>query len=105
MTSQALELLKELMKRDTDLIGVYAAPVPTLPFMILPMTEVSGAFYIQKRLYKSFLGHKFVINGIIVQVEPRITTLGYNKKLAADKDAFLALMYQHHCQQKQQPHP
>lgn len=105
LTSQSLDLLMELMKRDTDLIGVYAAPATPLPFMILPMTEVSGAFYIQKRLYKSFLGHKFVINGIIVQVEPRITTLGYNKKLAADKDAFLALLYQHHCQQKQQPHP
>ncbi|GEM_PF-1055545 len=103
LTNQSLELLKELMKRDTDIIGVYAAPTTAFPMMILPMTELSGAFYIQKRLHKNFIKHKFMVNGIIVQVEPRITTLGYNKKLAPDKNAYLSLLYEQ--QNGQRPRP
>lgn len=100
LINQSLELLKELMKRDTDIIGMYSAPEAFLPLMILPMTEVSGAFYIQKRLYKQFVNHSFNVNGISVQVTPRITALGYSKKLAADMPSFLQAIYQHHQQQK-----
>ncbi len=102
LTNQSLELLIELMKRDTDIIGLYAAPAVIIPMMILPMTELSGAFYIQKRLHKHFIKHKFIVNGIIVQVEPRITTLGFNKKLAPDKNAYLTMMYEQHTLQRPQ---
>ena len=88
------------MKRDTDIIGVYAAPSNALPMMILPMTELSGAFYIQKRLHKQFITHEFTVNGISVQVTPRITALGYAKKLAPDTPSFMEVIYQHHLQQK-----
>jgi len=102
LTNQALKLLKELVKRDTDIIGLYALNTTAIPLMILPMTELAGAFYIQKRLNKNIASHTFIINDISVQVSPRITALGYNKKLAHDKNAYLKVMYEQHCQQKAQ---
>ena len=98
LTSQALGLLKEVMKRDTDIIGMYALNTTTIPLMILPMTELAGALYIQKRLKKDFVSHKFIINGIVVQVEPRISALSYAKKLAPDKESYLKVIYEQHCQ-------
>jgi hypothetical protein len=100
LTNQVLGLLKELMKRDTDIIGMYELNTTTIPLMILPMTELAGALYIQKRLKKDFLSHKFIINGIVVQVDPRISALHFTKKLAPDKDSYLKVIYEQHCQQK-----
>lgn len=100
LTNQSLALLKKQMKRDTDIIGVYEVPPTHLPLMILPMTDASSALYIQKRLRKAFKNTEFMLNGIIVQVEPTISVLGYTKKLATETAAFLDVMYQHHCMQK-----
>lgn len=100
LTNQALKLLKLLMKRDTDIIGVYAVAPTFIPLMILPMTDASGALYIQKRLRKAFRNNEFEVNGITVQVEPTITVLGYTQKLASETAAFLDVMYHHHCMQK-----
>lgn len=99
LTNQALNLLKELMKRDTDIIGMYELNTTAIPLMILPMTELAGALYIQKRLKKDFLSHKFIINDIAVQVEPKISALSYAKKLAPDRDSYLKVIYEQHCQQ------
>jgi hypothetical protein len=98
LTNQALGLLKELMKRDTDIIGLYELHSTTIPLMILPMTELAGALYIQKRLKKDFNSHKFIINGITVQVDPKISALSYSKKLAPDKDSYLKVIYEQHRQ-------
>lgn len=100
LTNQTLVLLKELLKRDTDLIGLYPIDTTAIPLMILPMTELAGALYIQKRLSKGISSHKFMVNGIMVQVTPRITALGYTRKLAPDRDAYLRILYEQHCQQK-----
>lgn len=100
LTNQTLKLLQELMKRDTDIIGVYADATTALPMMILPMTELAGALYIQKRLSKSICGHTFRINDILVQVTPIVSVLGYAKKLGPDRDSFLKAMLEQHCQQK-----
>ncbi len=102
LSSQALGLLKELMKRDTDIIGMYELDTTAVPLMILPMTELAGALYIEKRLRKDFISHKFIVNGIVVQVEPKISALSYTKKLAPDKDAYLKVIYEQHCQPKTQ---
>ena len=102
LTNQTLKLLKELMKRDTDLVGLYALNAAALPLMILPMTELAGAFYIQKRLSKGITSQQFTVNGISVQVFPRITALGYNKKQAPDKDSYLKAIYDQHWPQKLQ---
>ncbi|MCE1227066.1 MAG: hypothetical protein LWW87_11350 [Geobacteraceae bacterium] len=100
LTNQSLQLLKGVMKRDTDIIGVYELAPTYLPLMILPMTDASSALYIQKRLRKAFKNTEFTLNGIIVQVEPTISVLGYTKKLATETTAYLDVMYQHHCMQK-----
>lgn len=100
LTNQSLELLKGVMKRDTDIIGVYELAPTHIPLMILPMTDASSALYIQKRLRKAFKNTEFMLNGIIVQVEPTISVLGYTKKLATETAAYLDVMYQHHCMQK-----
>ena len=100
LTNQSLQLLKGVMKRDTDIIGVYELAPTHIPLMILPMTDASSALYIQKRLRKAFKNTEFMLNGIIVQVEPTISVLGYTKKLATETAAFLDVMYQHHCMQK-----
>lgn len=96
LTNQTLKLLKELLKRDTDVIGTLALQASVLPLMIFPMTEQSGALYIQRRLQKSFATEKFLVNGIIVLVTPRITVLGCNKKIATDRDSYLKALYQQH---------
>ena len=98
LTNQSLGLLKELMKRDTDIIGMYELNTTAVPLMILPMTELAGALYIQKRLRKDFINHKFIINGIVVQVDPKISALNYSKKLAPDKDSYLKVLYEQHFQ-------
>jgi len=100
LTNQSLELLKGVMKRDTDIIGVYELAPTHIPLMILPMTDASSALYIQKRLRKAFKNTEFMLNGIIVQVEPTISVLGYTKKLATETAAYLDVLYQHHCMQK-----
>ena len=100
LTNQVLKLLKELLKRDTDIIGTLALHTSVLPLMIFPMTEQSGALYIQKRLQKSFATEKFLVNGIIVLVTPRITVLGCNKKIATDRDSYLKALYQQHFPQQ-----
>lgn len=100
LTNQSLELLKGVMKRDTDIIGVYELAPTHIPLMILPMTDASSALYIQKRLRKAFKNTQFLLNGIIVEVEPTISVLGYTKKLATETAAYLDVMYQHHCMQK-----
>ena len=100
LTNQSLELLKGTMKRDTDIIGVYELAPTHIPLMILPMTDASSALYIQKRLRKAFKNTKFMLNGIIVEVEPTISVLGYTKKLATETAAYLDVLYQHHCMQK-----
>ena len=100
LTNQSLLLLKGVMKRDTDIIGVYELPPTYIPLMIFPMTDASSALYILKRLRKAFKNTEFMLNGIIVQVEPTITVLGYTKKLATETAAYLDVMYQHHCMQK-----
>lgn len=100
LTNQTLKLLQGVMKRDTDLIGLYALNAAAIPLMILPMTELAGTFYIQKRLRKGFAEQQFLVNGIAVEVTPRLTSLGYSKKQTPDKESYLKALYEHHMQQK-----
>ena len=64
------------------------------------MTELNGALYVKKRLGKEFPQHEFLVNGITVRVEPKITVSDYNKKLTPDNASYLKAMYQLHCQPK-----
>ncbi len=100
LTNQALKLLKDIQKRDVDVIGVITVNNVSIPFMILPMTEITGALYIKKRFETDFPHHEFLVNGITVHVEPKVTVYGYNKKLTADKYSYLKALYQLHCQPK-----
>jgi len=70
--------------------------------MLLPMTDLSGALFVKKRLEIDFPQHEFLVNGITVHVEPKVTVSSYNKKLAPDNDSYLKAMYQRHCQPKLQ---
>lgn len=100
ITNQALKLLKVLQKRDVDIIGVFAADGISLPIMIFPMTESTGAHFVKKRIDIDFPCHEFVVNGITVHVEPMVTVSGFNRKITADRTAFLELLYQNNCQPK-----
>jgi hypothetical protein len=66
--------------------------------MLLPMTEISGALYIKKRIHKEFPNHEFLVNGITVQVEPTVIVSDYNKKQTPDKASYLKAIYQLLCQ-------
>jgi hypothetical protein len=100
LTNQALKLLKEMQKRDLDVIGIYPVKNINIPFMVLPMTEETGALYIKKRLDKDLPQHEFLVNDIAVHIEPTITVSGFNKKLTPDKDSYLKAIYKRHCQPK-----
>lgn len=101
LTNQALTLLKE-MRRDLDLVGVYKVNTVCIPLMVLPMTDITGALFVKKRIDKELPCHEFEINGITVHVEPHVTVCGYNKKLTPDKLSYLRSIYQFHCQPKLQ---
>jgi hypothetical protein len=66
------------------------------------MTELTGALYIKKRIDKEFPCHEFLVDGITVHVEPRVTVFDYNKKQAPDKTSYLKAIYQRHYQPKLQ---
>ncbi|MDA8415200.1 MAG: hypothetical protein M0023_15605 [Desulfobacteraceae bacterium] len=100
LTNQSLKLLKELQKRDLDLIGIYPVNNVNIPLLVLPMTELTGALYIKKRIDKDFPCHEFQVNGLTVHVEPKVTVSSYNKKLTPDKASYLRAIYQSHCQPK-----
>jgi len=102
LTNQALKLLRDMQKRDLDVIGFYKINNHGIPFMILPMTELTGALYVKKRMYKEFPQHEFLVNDITVHVEPKITVSGYNKKLTPDMASYLEAIYKLHCQPKLQ---
>jgi hypothetical protein len=102
LTNQSLKLLKNLQKRDLDMIGIYPVKNISFPFMILPMTELTGALYIKKRFDKDFPQHEFIVNGLTVRVEPKVTVYDYNKKMTPDNASYLKAIYQLHCQPKLQ---
>jgi hypothetical protein len=100
LTNQSLNFLKDMQKRDLDVLGICTFDDTTLPFMVLPMTELIGALYVKKRIEKDLPHHEFVVNDITVHVEPKITVSGYNKKLTHDMDSYLKAIYHRHCQPK-----
>jgi hypothetical protein len=102
LTNQSLKLMKDIQKRDIDVIGLYLIDNVSIPFMILPMTEVSGALFVKKRLDIDIPQHEFTINDITVHVVPKVTVSGYNKKMTPDKDSYMKASYQRHCQPKLQ---
>jgi hypothetical protein len=97
LTNQSLKLLKD-MKRDTDIVGIITENNISIPLMVLPMTDITGALFVKKRIGKDFPCHEFLVNGITVHVEPVITALSYNKKLTPDKVSYLKSIYKFHCQ-------
>jgi hypothetical protein len=100
LTNQSLKLMKEIQKRDLDVIGIYTSNDVSIPFMIMPMTEVSGALYVKKRFDTDFPQHEFLVNDITVHVVPKVTISDYNKHLTPDKDSYLKAIYKRHCQPK-----
>jgi len=101
LTNQALIILKEI-KRDLDVAGIFTVNNTSIPLMVLPMTDISGALFVKKRIEKDFPPHEFIVNGITVHVEPAVTASSYNRNQTVDKIAYLKASYQLHCQPKLQ---
>ncbi len=100
LTNQSLKLLKDTLKRDTDIIGVYTINNISIPFMLFPMTKSTGAQFIRKRIEKDFPCHEFLVNDITTHVEPKITVYDFNRNLTPDMASYLKAIYQSHCQPK-----
>lgn len=101
LTNQALILLKDL-KRDLDVVGVFTKSNISTPFMILPMTEMTGALFVKKRIETEFPCHEFLVNGITVHIEPVVTVSTFNRNLTPDMPSYSKYIYQLHCQPKLQ---
>jgi hypothetical protein len=101
LSNQALILLKGL-KRDLDVVGVFTKNNISTPFMILPMTEMTGALFVKKRIEKDFPCHEFLVNGITVHIEPVVTVSTFNRNLTPDMPSYSKSIYQLHCQPKLQ---
>jgi len=101
LTNQSLKLLKN-MKRALDVAGIFPAKNHIIPFIILPMTDITGALFVKKRIEKDFPCHEFLVNGITVHVEPVLTASNFNRNLMPDKNSYLKEIYQLHCQPKLQ---
>jgi hypothetical protein len=100
LTSQALKFLKDIQKRDLDVIGICSMNNTSIPFMVFPMTDVSGAIFVKKRLDTDFPQHEFLVNDITVHVVPKVTVCNFNKNLTPDKASYLKAIYRRHCQPK-----
>lgn len=101
LTNQSLEILKH-MKRDLDVLGIFTINNTSIPLMVLPMTDFTGALFVKKRIEKDFPCHEFLINGITVHVEPVVTASGFDRNLTPDKASYSKAIYQLHCQPKLQ---
>jgi hypothetical protein len=97
LTNQSLHLLKN-MKRELDVAGIYPVKNHIIPFIILQMTDITGALYVKKRIEMNFPCHEFLVDGISVHVEPVITTSNFNRNLTPDKNSYLKEIYRLHCQ-------
>jgi len=100
LTNQALKLLKDLQKRDLDVIGLLSVDNTSIPFLVLPMTGVSGALFVKKRIDTDFPQHEFLVNDITVHVVPKVTISDFNKNLTPDNASYVKAIYQRHCQPK-----
>jgi hypothetical protein len=100
LTNQALKFLKEIQKRDLDVIGVCSMNGVSIPFMVMPMTDLSGAIFVKKRLDIDFPQHEFLVNDITVHVVPKVTVCDFNKNLTPDKASFFKMIYRRHTQPK-----
>jgi hypothetical protein len=101
LTNQSLNLLKN-MKRTLDVVGIYPAKNYFIPFIILPMTDITGALFVKKRIEKDFPSHEFLVDGITVHVEPVITASIFDRNLTPDKNSYLKEICRLHCQPKLQ---
>ena len=101
LTNQSLALLKN-MKRGLDVAGIYPAKNNCIPFIILPMTNMTGALFVKKRIETDFPCHEFLVNGISVHVDPLLTASEFNRNLAPDKNSYLKEIYRLHRQPKLQ---
>lgn len=101
LTNQSLEILKH-MKRDLDVLGIFTINSTSVPLMVLPMTDFTGALFVKKRIEKDFPCHEFLVNGITVHVEPVVTASGFDRNLTPDKTSYSKAIYQLHCQPKLQ---
>lgn len=101
LTNQSLEILKH-MKRDLDVLGIFTINSTSIPLMVLPMTDFTGALFVKKRIEKDFPCHEFLVNGITVHVEPVVTASGFDRNLTPDKTSYSKAIYQLHCQPKLQ---
>jgi molybdenum cofactor biosynthesis enzyme len=90
------------MKRELDVAGIYPVKNHIIPFVILPMTDITGVLYVKKRIEMNFPCHEFLLDGITVHVEPVITESAFNRNLTPDKNSYLKEIYQLHCQPKLQ---
>jgi hypothetical protein len=100
LTNQSLKLMKEMQKRDLDVLGISTFGDTSIPFMLLPMTELSGALFVKKRIEKDFPHHEFLVDDTTVHVVPKVTVSGFNKKLTPDMDSYLKAIYHLHCRPK-----
>lgn len=101
LTNQSLKLLKD-MQRDLDVIGICTINNLSILLMVLPMTDMTGALFVKKRLDKDFPQHEFLVDGITVHVEPVITVSSYNNKLTPDTASYFKAVYQLYNQPKLQ---
>jgi len=101
LTNQTIKLRKS-MQRELDVVGILTVHNKSIPFLILPMTDLTGAHFTKKRIDTEFPTHEFIVDGITVHIEPKVTVSGHNKKLTPDKESYLKAMYQFHCEPKLQ---
>jgi hypothetical protein len=101
LVSQSLKLLKN-MQRDLDIVGIITVHNKSIPLLLLPMTEYTGALFVKRRIEKDFPRHEFVVDDITVHIEPEVTISDFNKRVTPDKASYLKAMYKLYCQPKLQ---
>ena len=99
LTNQSLMFLKDT-KRELDVIGICTINNLSILLMVLPMTDMTGALYVKKRIEKDFPQHEFLVDGITVHVEPIVTASSFNNKLTPDTASYFKAIYHLYYQPK-----
>jgi hypothetical protein len=90
------------MQRGLDVVGICTINNVNILLLVLPMTDITGALFVKKRIDKDIPQHEFLVDGITVHVDPVITALSYNNKLTPDTASYFKAIYQLYYQPKLQ---
>lgn len=100
------EVLPEVFKvltshlRDLDFVGSFGSIDNTIPFIILPMTQGSGANAVKRRLADLLDGYRFTLGDRSVELHVVVSACGFDRNRTPDAKSYLQELRTRHSQEE-----